>query len=1107
MNGTQSTEVTSRETNLADVVMHLDGFHFSGDPDVHTYQIKTIVGPLIVLKSREGDVKVRKMDDDFYMNYSYSDAHLERTRLDFVESLTAEKAELWGENGKADGWDNISNSLNTVKEQWELFLEREYDLKVSRENVQFQNEDFSLYDFLDELAIQKEDGENIVPLLDSLSDYFKWQYYQKSMEFSLLSKEKSERKKYFTDGLEVRPEHKIEEEQEELLAITSCIAAIQEGMYSELYDKSGVFDEEGSQKDDWSWVQKSCFYLGTSIAVLGGALGIAACLDADEPAEAMQPTQFSDEYQLMWGNIPPLDAADIEWELRFAALPPTRRVEAYRGRLESLIERKYPRTHGERSKSGLQNTHKKKKSGGGITPNVYSAKPSNDVVFNYRSIAGKIYWKTHEYDQFDGKSWTGTGYSSPEDERTNNLEISRLIFSLDSDSLDGSSFLGVYEWEANRDSSTKIPWQGDFLGHYTVPFPSIELPSDLEQKIVEAVEKAYIDLELADFDDLRSRVLSNNLEILSAVESVERAVQDYFSYILFDPALNKEYDESDDVMNVLTKFRKGDCDIINTYLVGVLRRLGIPARLASGYLTMDGVGRFSDAHAWAEAYSQEHGWIIADATPYLPPSENEQEDDGMLIDMDNYAHSTYRLFTEIVLNEDRHTVGRLLSKFGQHYSISAYVRNPNSEDFVEILSDVETKSDPKLQDAKRIAYFLLYSHVFAEKRTEVSVNMPPYTNCEERLAQYRQELVGILHLYRATIKELDDPLKGISMFNAVADRRYTYGKVINRELVSDLADYFTEHPDELLPDLVTDVLDTYLNYPGLCHAEEDPQRYDAAIGLFETLPREFREHYFLRKTKSDHTWGKIDFRLALVDSLDERFLNHVAIPGILAEVDKELQRCEQAIDKLEGDLLEQKARHPDIETNQLKFKSKVSEQIRVSENIISNRMNFLSRYPLLDGDKHGRAVDNLVAKQLKLDQKWRDISCKKEIYDETECRGRFNLGGMGYAYGKLPIHPNLRYQILQRWVEVHAKLVEKGGRGHSSQVPDFLALVEKAEEDYHALKSLQWSLQGVDSGDELKQDVQRRLKLVESAVKVGTLFHDDLPNPGQYWDKVAFRNY
>jgi len=77
-----------------------------------------------------------------------------------------------------------------------------------------------------------------------------------------------------------------------------------------------------------------------------------------------------------------------------------------------------------------------------------------------------------------------------------------------------------------------------------------------------------------------------------------------------------------DLDSFLWTTRAGNCEYFASALVLLLRHLGIPSRLAVGFLAAEWneFGGFfdvrqSDAHAWAEAYLPDRGWTAFDATP------------------------------------------------------------------------------------------------------------------------------------------------------------------------------------------------------------------------------------------------------------------------------------------------------------------------------------------------------------------------------------------------------------------------------------------------------------------------------------------------------------
>lgn len=81
----------------------------------------------------------------------------------------------------------------------------------------------------------------------------------------------------------------------------------------------------------------------------------------------------------------------------------------------------------------------------------------------------------------------------------------------------------------------------------------------------------------------------------------------------------------DAVHELLFASHRGFCEQIGTALVVMLRSLGVPARLAVGYVpgrfddtTGEWVSRASDAHAWAEVYFPGIGWQGFDPTASVP---------------------------------------------------------------------------------------------------------------------------------------------------------------------------------------------------------------------------------------------------------------------------------------------------------------------------------------------------------------------------------------------------------------------------------------------------------------------------------------------------------
>jgi transglutaminase-like putative cysteine protease len=82
------------------------------------------------------------------------------------------------------------------------------------------------------------------------------------------------------------------------------------------------------------------------------------------------------------------------------------------------------------------------------------------------------------------------------------------------------------------------------------------------------------------------------------------------------------FDSGSPVEDFLFSTRRGHCEYFASSMVLMLRSLGIPSRLATGYLgaeynPFEGyyIVRQSNSHAWVEAYLADEGWRVFDPTP------------------------------------------------------------------------------------------------------------------------------------------------------------------------------------------------------------------------------------------------------------------------------------------------------------------------------------------------------------------------------------------------------------------------------------------------------------------------------------------------------------
>ncbi len=100
--------------------------------------------------------------------------------------------------------------------------------------------------------------------------------------------------------------------------------------------------------------------------------------------------------------------------------------------------------------------------------------------------------------------------------------------------------------------------------------------------------------------------------------AVEQYLSTHFGYTLDLPRSLPQ----DPLANFLFERKKGHCEYFASSMAVMLRSLGIPSRIVTGFrggefndLTGQYVVRASDAHSWVEAYFRGSGWISFDPTP------------------------------------------------------------------------------------------------------------------------------------------------------------------------------------------------------------------------------------------------------------------------------------------------------------------------------------------------------------------------------------------------------------------------------------------------------------------------------------------------------------
>lgn len=123
--------------------------------------------------------------------------------------------------------------------------------------------------------------------------------------------------------------------------------------------------------------------------------------------------------------------------------------------------------------------------------------------------------------------------------------------------------------------------------------------------------------------ELAGRVSAGYRSAFSKARAIELYLRTSYGYTLELP----HESSADPLAHFLFERRKGHCEYFASAMAVMLRSIGIPSRVATGFQSgvfnpLSGwwVIRASDAHSWVEAWLPETGWTTFDPTPPDPSS-------------------------------------------------------------------------------------------------------------------------------------------------------------------------------------------------------------------------------------------------------------------------------------------------------------------------------------------------------------------------------------------------------------------------------------------------------------------------------------------------------
>jgi transglutaminase-like putative cysteine protease len=322
-----------------------------------------------------------------------------------------------------------------------------------------------------------------------------------------------------------------------------------------------------------------------------------------------------------------------------------------------------------------------------------SSRPVMHVAIYSSEPAVGLKWRGEALVNFDGRSW-----SNPYPERTRvpdsqqrghiNLVPSqfhrngrRISYTVEVDGLENDSlfFAGFPEQVELRDSRLyRSETDSYHMGHPPQPGFRYEAYSLIEAlpeegvavspaPLISPVERhANLQLPLLDqripqLAHTMTAGASNDLERARAIEHHLRA--DY-GYTLEFPRIEPAHP----LENFLFVRKKGHCEYFASAMVVLLREIGVPARMATGFqsgvynpITDLWLIRAADAHSWVEAWLPDRGWTTFDPTPPDPNPSNL----SLSTRLNLYLDAANTFWQEWVVSYDPGHQGTLADKFQQ----------------------------------------------------------------------------------------------------------------------------------------------------------------------------------------------------------------------------------------------------------------------------------------------------------------------------------------------------------------------------------------------------------------------------------------------------------
>lgn len=290
-----------------------------------------------------------------------------------------------------------------------------------------------------------------------------------------------------------------------------------------------------------------------------------------------------------------------------------------------------------------------------------------------KNLPPNLKWRGAAWSHFDGKRWSdplvagqevpsaALGFAAVADDwQRSRRDGKRVIYRVDVRNADaGVLFIaGIPEFinvnarklfRTPENSFRIISTQGDSL-RYEV---SAQIAPPLPRPLQGQERSRYLRLPpLSIRIWTQAREWAGEGSPMERAERIQSHLRNDFTYELRLPATPA----ADPLSDFLFVRRKGHCEYFASAMAVMLRTIGIPSRMASGFqsgylndVSGQYVVRGSDAHAWVEGYIDGVGWVTFDPTP---ASRNVPRTYGVVDRMNTYLDALDNSWQEWVMSYD-----------------------------------------------------------------------------------------------------------------------------------------------------------------------------------------------------------------------------------------------------------------------------------------------------------------------------------------------------------------------------------------------------------------------------------------------------------------------